>query len=148
MVDNWLHFRNLAKRSKAEGNLGESISYLESGLRCPDAEAAPPGDIALMRNGLAELYYQTGNYNCAEENARESLKLELEFGDKGAETTKLADYLMMLSKILEKEGRFAEAIKSVDAALQIFSDLMGEGNAYVNGVKSYGDYIRANVWRG
>ena len=142
----WRDLKNLAARSKAEGDYPKAIEHLSDALR-PAAEANPL-DIALMNNGLADLYLRVGDSVAAEQPARESLRIELEFGDAGRETTHLADYYIMMSRVLKAQHRFGEAADCVSQAVPIFSDLLGADNSYTEDVRRYQKELEEDRWRG
>src|SRR5947208_2513634 len=131
----WPDLKNLAARCKAEGDYPRATEHLTAALRA--ASGAHPLDIARMNNGLADLYLRVGDSTAAEQPARESLRIELEFGDAGRETTDLADYHVMMARVLEAQHRFVEAADHVSRALPIFSDLIGADSDYTDGVSRY-----------
>jgi tetratricopeptide (TPR) repeat protein len=142
----WLELKKLASRCKVEGDFPKAIKHLNAALSA--AVDASPLDVALMNNGLADLYLRVGNFIAAEKPARESIEIELKFGNAGSETTNLADYYVMLARVLEAQERFDEAVNSVSQALPIFANLLGDDNTYTGNIAHYQKQLEENRWRG
>jgi tetratricopeptide (TPR) repeat protein len=142
----WHELKSLAYRCKTHGDLPRAIEHLAAAV-CAATDANPL-DIALMHNGLADLYLRVGDAVAAEKPARESLRIELEFGDAGRETTNVADYYVMLARVLETQQRFGEAADYVSQALPIFTDLIGSDSDYTDGISKYQQRLEEMRWRG
>lgn len=146
MESEWEKLDHLASHLKIENKILEAIQCLEMAIVL--ADKANPHNRAILNNKIAALYLRVGDYGNAEKAARKTLVLERQYGDKGRETTNLADYCVMLAQILEKQNRFEEALKYVSEALPIYSDLLGEANNFVIGVVDYKKFVEENTWRG
>ena len=143
---NWQEYNDLASRKKIEGDLHSAIDLKRAAIAA--AGDAHPMNLAILYNGLASLLLKTRQANLAEEPARKSIELELKYGDAGRETTNLADYYAMMSKVLEAQSRYREALEYLDKAIPIFIDLLGPDNTFTLGLKESREELEANSWRG
>ena len=146
MNKNWRFYKNLASRAKADNAYGEAIDHLKIAIQLALGEA--PGEVAVLYNGLASIYLKDNELKLSEDAARQSIMFELEFRDAVKENTNLADYYNLLSKVLEKQGRFAEAYESIEKGVGIFIQLLGADNDYVKGILKHCEELKGNTWRG
>ncbi len=146
MAITWRDLRIQAARFKEQHNIPKAIESLEEAIRI--SYNAHPLDLAMLRNSLAALYLRCDNCSSAEASVRQAIDLEIEFGDCGRETTNLADHYILLTKILEKQQRFSEALQYADKGLAIFVDLLGGENALVKGVQAYRSELESQAWKG
>ena len=144
--EGWKMLKREAILLASEGRIHEAIIVLNKAIG--NADLVHPFEIALLQNKLASLYIKIGEATKAELAARESIRLEQEFGDCGAETTNYADFCFLLAKSLEVQGRYTEALPWAEEAAKILSELVGTDNDLVKGVLSFRDLLRENSWRG
>lgn len=141
----WRELKVLATRYRDDSDFSKAIALLEEAVSLEGG--APPAELALMFNMLAALFLKCRNLECAEQAARESIKVEKELVEDGSE--EFATYCVMLAKILCEQSRFQEASKWSETALLTFSKLRGEGDAYVAGaIAPLNKFIQENSWRG
>jgi len=146
MNPQWKALKDQASKLKVEKKFKEAAECLKAAIT--KASKANPCDISLLYNNLASVCLLDNEFILAEQAARKSVSLELEFGDAGAETTHLADFYIMLTKTLEKQNRFSEAREYAQRSAEIFRKLLGDDSEYVQGVYDYVNSLKANEWRG
>jgi tetratricopeptide (TPR) repeat protein len=146
MHNDWQELRRLSSSANVKGDLRNAIVYLIKSIQ--EAEHHAPSELALMLNSLAKYYQRINDISSAEEAAKRSLRMELEFGGCGAHNTKLASYHMMLAQIFEVQSRFSEALEHIDKAVTIFTKHHESQDPFLKNLREYRDTISQNVWRG
>jgi tetratricopeptide (TPR) repeat protein len=142
----WLELRAVASRHKLCGELRKAITCLEEALSIPDA--INPLDRSIAFNSLANLYLKIGDFQSAERAANEAIVLETRWGDCGRETNHLADDYLILARVLEKQGRYAEAAELVGRSLVLAEGLGGNSPDYIGAIANHHRYLIENKWRG
>jgi tetratricopeptide (TPR) repeat protein len=145
-VKKWWELRKRASLAASLGDLPKAISDLKNAIEL--ADDANPIDKALLFNFFASVLFRNGEMIAAERAANESIRLELEFGDCGQETTRFADFAILKAKILEKQNRFQEATTWSKKGLEVFEKLLGEDSEYVKNISNFDRFLNENRWRG
>lgn len=146
MENDWKEFRRLSSSANVKGDLNNAVAFLKKAVK--GAEVNAPLEAALMLNSLAKYYQRLSDLPLAEDAAKRSLRIELEFGDCGTHTTNLASYHMMLAQILEAQSRFAEALENIDKAIAIFAKHHESKDPFLKNLREHRDSVSQNIWRG
>ncbi|GEP46222.1 hypothetical protein [Brevifollis gellanilyticus] len=78
MIPTWRELKDISRRQRMDGKVGEAISTLNASLELAMADA--PEEVAKICNILADLYVKGGNIESAERMARKSLQYEEVWG--------------------------------------------------------------------
>jgi len=146
MENEWKQYRSKAAAFRAEGYLGEACKYLQKAISSAESYASE-GEIALMWNSLAKLYLRTEMYDLGEEAARKSIEIQKRVESSKKNANNLADYYLMLSKILEKLGRYGEALRYGEMSVAQFSLEGGVDAGFIRGIEAYCVVLKNLTWK-
>lgn len=144
-VKRWKELSNEASRLKLQGKNETALQLMHKSIKY--AKGANPVDVSLLYNKLANLCLICNRHEDAKTAAEKSLSIELEHGDCGLETTRIADFYIMLSRVAEAQSRYRDAANYIKKALPVLEDLLGPDNTLVNGVKNHLAELEDNGWR-
>jgi tetratricopeptide (TPR) repeat protein len=146
MAPQWKELRDRAYRKKTEGHTLRAIDCFKGAIAC--SQNANPRDISRMHNMLSKLLLEQKKLNEAEKHSLRAIAIEMQFGDRGRETTELSGYLLRIAYVLEAQKRFTEAANEARRSLEIYRSLLGPDNDLVQGVSRYVQKLQENCWRG
>lgn len=142
-ADDWREFERKSNKCLFDNNPAGAAGYLREAIEL--ASQAEPAETALMFNRLAKLLIEIGEYDAAEEAARRSIAVEMEFGLPELESHRLASFHMMLAGALDKQRKFSEAVEQTDQGIRGYALHLKEGDDLMRRLLEYREWLKSQM---